>query len=353
MESEINSDMTSKKEETIKLPTPEELGLVNKEETPEQKPNTDIENTEKESEAFDEVADSLEELAPPKHTKKKKQYSEVELKAMERGWKPKDYFKGDDATWRDAREFVDRGELLETITKQGRELRSLNWSMKQLSDHFQKQATYGQKRDYDDLLSRRKEAIERGDVPAVEAFDKHIIDLNQSFTRSNEQSEQQMPNEMAPQTPQNMNQPPPNMQNGQLEEALVDFQEENGDWFNGTSPETRAMMNYAIDQDNVLQQKYPHLSTSDRLHRVKKHVVDYFPRFFNKNQRRDVDQPYETVERSIAENKPVQSNNRNKFSDLPKGAQAVFKRLARHNPKLDKEKYARELFNMDKSLQEE
>ena len=61
-----------------------------------------------------------------KETIQDPQYTEVELKAIDQGWVPKDKFEGGEDDFIDAKEFLRRGELFAKIDTQKRELSSVN-----------------------------------------------------------------------------------------------------------------------------------------------------------------------------------------------------------------------------------
>jgi hypothetical protein len=99
---------------------------------------------------------------------------QVETRARAMGWTPKDEFKGDPAKWRDAAEFVERGEnLLPLVKAQNkrleREVAELKQTTRELGDYLSKTEQRAYDRAIADLKQQRKEAIAAGDG---EAFDK-------------------------------------------------------------------------------------------------------------------------------------------------------------------------------------
>lgn len=124
---------------------------------------SDIENQE---------VDSQEQEAP--------EYTEVELAAMEHGWKPKEEFKGDPAEWRDANLFMTLKPFYEKIE-------SLSKTNKQNQKHFQQIAKDMQlvkeqayTRALADLKAQRKEAMQEGDFDRVELINDQIDNVKDS-----------------------------------------------------------------------------------------------------------------------------------------------------------------------------
>ena len=55
--------------------------------------------------------------------------------AREMGWRPKEEWEGEPEKWRDAKEFVERGELYGKIDSVGRELKETRKALKMLQEH--------------------------------------------------------------------------------------------------------------------------------------------------------------------------------------------------------------------------
>jgi hypothetical protein len=107
---------------------------------------------------------------------------DFEAEARERGWAPKDEFKGDPARWVDAETFIERTDTVMPLLKADRdrykrELADLKRSLKQATKHFEG----AEKRAYDrakaDIEARIEEATEAGDVTAVKAALKDMEGL--------------------------------------------------------------------------------------------------------------------------------------------------------------------------------
>ena len=105
----------------------------------------------------------------------------VEAKAREQGWTPKEEFEAnpDNAgkKWRDAEEFVDRGELFSKIDELSRKYKSTQKTLDQLNDHHKKVKESEYQRALATLKAQKKEALEEGDADALIEIDDRIADV--------------------------------------------------------------------------------------------------------------------------------------------------------------------------------
>jgi len=104
---------------------------------------------------------------------------QIEARARAMGWTPKDEFKGDPAKWRDAGEFVERGEnLLPLVKAQNkrleREVAELKQTTREMGDYLSKTEQRAYDRALADLKQQRKEALAAGDGDAFEKADEQI-----------------------------------------------------------------------------------------------------------------------------------------------------------------------------------
>lgn len=98
----------------------------------------------------------------------------TEARARAMGWTPKDEFKGDPAKWRDANEFVERGEReVPLLRAQNKRLEAkigeLSTTVREMGEYLSKTEQRAYDRALTDLKQQRKEAIAAGDG---DAFDK-------------------------------------------------------------------------------------------------------------------------------------------------------------------------------------
>ena len=114
------------------------------------------------------------------------QPSEIELKAMEMGWKPQEEFDPDSGKeWIPADEFIRRKPLFDKIEAVTRELKSVKQGMEAFKQHHEKVKQTEYQRAMEDLKRQRQEAIEEQD--AVKAFE--VSDKMRELERSQEKVE--------------------------------------------------------------------------------------------------------------------------------------------------------------------
>lgn len=104
------------------------------------------------------------------------QYTELELKALDEGWRPKDEWEGDPDQWIDAGEYVRRGPLFEKIDALNRQAKENNKAMKALQDHLEKVRQGEYKAHLESLRLEKKEALEEGDADRLIEIDEKIAE---------------------------------------------------------------------------------------------------------------------------------------------------------------------------------
>lgn len=100
--------------------------------------------------------------------------TEIEQRAADQGWVPKDEWDGDPEQWRPAREFLDRGELFKKIDEQNHKLKDYKKAIDDLVKHNAKIAESEYKRALTDLRAQKKEALLEGDADKVIEIDERI-----------------------------------------------------------------------------------------------------------------------------------------------------------------------------------
>lgn len=117
---------------------------------------------------------SVPDTSQTTETPQEPQYTELERRAMEQGWKPLDQWDGDPAEHRSAREFLDRGELLGALKITKKQVQELTNTVRFLTEHQRKvhQAAYEQA--LKDLRKQKVAALEAGDAAAVVELEEQI-----------------------------------------------------------------------------------------------------------------------------------------------------------------------------------
>lgn len=118
----------------------------------------------------------------------------VEKQAMEQGWVPKDQWTGE-GKWRDADDFLDRGELFGKIDHQKRELKALREAQADFKKHLESVKVTEYKRALADLKAQKKEALREGDADAVIELDDQMEEIREAeFTARANASRAPQPN---------------------------------------------------------------------------------------------------------------------------------------------------------------
>lgn len=104
----------------------------------------------------------------------KPQYTEIEQRAIEQGWRPKEEWDGDEADWRDARTYIDRGELLGKLKTQNAELKEVKQMLSYMSEHNKKVYAAGYQKAIADLKVQRIAAMKDENYEAVAAIEEAI-----------------------------------------------------------------------------------------------------------------------------------------------------------------------------------
>lgn len=105
------------------------------------------------------------------------QYTEIQLKAIEQGWIPKEEFDGDPSEFIDAPEFVRRGELFQKIEKQSKELKAVRQALDALAKHHSKVKEMEYERALKSLKDARKTAMREGETEQALALEEKIEEI--------------------------------------------------------------------------------------------------------------------------------------------------------------------------------
>lgn len=111
------------------------------------------------------------------------QFTEIEAKAAEQGWRPKDEWEGEPDDWRTAREFLDRGEFFKRIEDQNRTIKELRKTQIDMTKHLELVRKTEFKRALEVLKAQKRVALESGDVEKVVELDEEIADTKAELQR--------------------------------------------------------------------------------------------------------------------------------------------------------------------------
>jgi hypothetical protein len=106
-----------------------------------------------------------------------REYTSMEIKAIEQGWIPKDDFDGDESEFIDAPEFVRRGELFKKIENTSRELKQVRQALAAFKEHHTKVKETEYNRALKALQDERKRAFVDGDHDRAFAIEEKIDEV--------------------------------------------------------------------------------------------------------------------------------------------------------------------------------
>lgn len=125
---------------------------------------------------------------------------DVEAKAREMGWKPKEEWDGDSERWMPAEEFVERNERLQKradsiaqaeIKRLEGRISELQATINDLGQHMKKADQRAYQKALDDLKAQQREAVEQGDTKAYEQAERQMENLKKDVEAADEAGGQQ------------------------------------------------------------------------------------------------------------------------------------------------------------------
>lgn len=115
-----------------------------------------------------------QEQVPEEKTPEAPQYTDIEQRAMEMGWRPKEEFSGDENDFIDAKEFVRRKPLFDKIETQSKEIKNVRKAIEALQSHYTAREEAAVKNAIAKLKEARQEAITNADGEAFDRIDDEI-----------------------------------------------------------------------------------------------------------------------------------------------------------------------------------
>lgn len=122
------------------------------------------------------------------------QYTESEQKALAQGWVPKEQYTGS-AKWRDADEFLERGEFFTKIEQLNKRNQSLEVAINETKNHLKKVRETEYKKALETLRTEKRAALNEGDLVKADEIDEKIQETR------DEQKEELAKMEAAPPQP--------------------------------------------------------------------------------------------------------------------------------------------------------
>jgi hypothetical protein len=231
--------------------------------------------------------------------KQASQSSEVEDKARKMGWTPKEEFKGDPDKWRDAAEFVERGENMlpivrATVKKQELKIAELEQTIREFAEHHTKTEQRAYEKAFKDLKAKQIEAVAAGDAKAFAEVDAEMAALHKEAAEK--------PKIKTPQ---------------QTSDPVYDEWASRNRWI-----EDRTLEKEAEAQAIYLRERGDKRIGADFLDAVKERVKKEFPDKFE-NPRRNAAQ-------SVESSAPAAKKGGKTYADMPAEARAACDRMAKN-----------------------
>lgn len=120
-------------------------------------------------------------------------YSEVELAAMENGWKPRDEYEGDPAKWRSAELFMELKPFYEKIESQSKLLKQNQKNFQQIAKDMQLVKAQAYEKAVADLKAARKDALHDGDFDRADLINDQIDNIKESRRLQEQQAAVEAP----------------------------------------------------------------------------------------------------------------------------------------------------------------
>jgi hypothetical protein len=187
------------------------------------------------------------------------QFTEIEQRAADQGWRPKDEWDGEPDDWRTAREFLDRGEFFKKIDDQNRTIKELRKTQADFARHYERMKKTEFERAIETLKSQKKQALQENDVDSV-------MDIEDKIDKTKEA----MKNIEVPEVPNNVA--------AELNPIFVAWKERNS-WYDTN----KAMKAYA----DTIGTSITGMSPTDLLAEVERQVKEEFAhKFKNPNRQK-------------------------------------------------------------------
>lgn len=131
------------------------------------------------------AAPQPEQTAP--EAKEQPQHSEIEQRALEMGWRPKEEFDGSEDDFIDAKEFVRRKPLFDKIETQSREIKKVHKALEEFKHHYSKVEESAYRKAVSDLKAKQKEALKDGDVDEFYKIQEELDTANEAVVALKQQ----------------------------------------------------------------------------------------------------------------------------------------------------------------------
>lgn len=199
------------------------------------------------------VVSSVEESVEPV-----KAVSKHEEAALAKGWRPKSEFVGDPDEFRGAKEWLERGEILDTVHSLKRQIKEQSESLQHMAEFSKKIETVTRERTLAELEAKHRAAVEVGDIEGAALAAKDMIKASTESIRPVAPSQAQPG----------------------IDPEVHAFVARNTGWFNDNSAENSAMKSFAIKRDAEIVAENPGITPVEVMRRLESDVKKFFPHKF-------------------------------------------------------------------------
>ena len=241
-----------------------------------------------------------------------------ESSAREQGWVSKEEWVAggkDEAEWRPAREFVERGELYKSIHSTKRELKQAQQALTALQKHHQYVFEKAHRQALDDLKREKRQAMRNEDIATVADIDEKIEELQ---AKHEEERNQIQPVPVQPTVPPEFS-------------TWV----ERNTWYERDSE----LREFADATGIVFAQKNPGIAPSEVLRHVEEKIKKQFPDKFG--VKRTAPNPTAAPSKTAQKGAPSKGDPRE--DQLDETARGIMNTLIK-SKQMTKEQYLKEYF---------
>lgn len=242
----------------------------------------------------------------PEQVQEQPVVNEFEVKAVEKGWKPKEQYSGDPDDWKPAKQWLEFGELLDTVHSLKRKSSDFEEKINTVVELSAKAQAAQKEQVIKELKSRQREAVEIGDFDSVDSITEELTQVKASI----------------PQQP--ASQAKPSMDES-VKRMVEDFSARNAHWFNQSAENISAYREATIYED-YLSRERPELTIPERFAKVEAHIKQEFPQKFQ-NARQSAPPAVESSSNNLIAPKDKKITLR----DLPKNLQRIGSTLKPEN----------------------
>lgn len=237
----------------------------------------------------------------------------VEAEARKQGWRPKDEWSGDPDNWKDAKTYVEHGEVKSRIAKLEKEHQERFDRLERMNKKAMERQEKQLKSEIEALKAQRRDAIKAGDVEAVEGIDAAIEE------RRNSDAE-----DAKPDTP----------------EAKQKAWEASNNWFNSDFE----LRQYAINWSQFNAERNPTISFDDNMKALDAEMRRKFPEQFGAKEKKPAANGHAAVDGGgMLDGIPVK--NGKGPESLPPEARAAGQRFVKQGLFKNLTEYAKDYFD--------